>query len=303
LQKTLEDAPNTDITVDMLEEGLKRLDLQDKVLRTVLTNGLARAVSTPESNLSLKSLVSVLQKQRTKDLGEILTDTLIAVKDKKGERAVRDLTQESKIDILPLISSGKDGKELDELLRSKGLLVLKPLPNLKTEIQSTLAKRDEKASLQLIKDSVPDDANVSYLAPTVGAAFGSVVFPNKDTFNLDSVSVWSNLLIRVVSNDSVAQSQLLSSCHGAWNSGVKSKESIIALWDTLQSKKIVSTDGFMAWKDDAKDKTPGKVQALLKLNNWLEALKPKEPEVDPDQETDDTPEDSYLVNPNAAFFK
>jgi len=278
------------------------LDLQDKSLRLVLTNGLARSISASDDKLSLKSLVGILQKQRAKDCADLLTETLVAVKEKKGERTIRDLTFESKVDVIPIIAPGIDDKQLDDVLKSKGLFALKPLPNLSSTAQSLLAKQDEKGVLQFIKDSLGDDASVSYLTPHVGAAFGLAVFPNKESTKLENVNIWGDLLRRVVQSDNVAQAQLLSACHGAWNSGVKTKDSIVSLWTQLRSSKIVTTEGFLAWKENSKDKIPGKNQALLKLNDWFESLTPKEPEPDLDAEQEEVG-DSYLVNPNAAFFK
>ena len=45
---------------------------------------------------------------------------------------------------------------------------------------------------------------------------------------------------------------------------------------------------FVMWKEDLKDKTKGKMKALLKVSSWLNGILPKEEEAEEDSEEEVT---------------
>lgn len=54
----------------------------------------------------------------------------------------------------------------------------------------------------------------------------------------------------------------------------------VALFDSLYQLDIVEEAQFMAWKDDVKDETPGKQNAIIATNPWFLRLQSTEEEED-----------------------
>jgi len=105
--------------------------------RSGLAVVIARSLS--DQTLTLSGLVAAAKEHEQSSA--VLAAALAEYQSRKGERALRSLVDESKIDVVELIAPRLTGKQLDGFLSSKKLISLRPIPNLTAQVSKAF---DEK---------------------------------------------------------------------------------------------------------------------------------------------------------------
>jgi len=290
------------INVKTLQNGLAKLSLDDEAVRSTLVGLLSRSV---QSKLSLEDMVSTLESEAADHVSTVTTDVLAAVATAKGDRVVKSLAEESKIDVLPVIAPGKDGEDLAAFLESKKLLCLKPPPKIGGQVAEALAKGDSPDDvLSMVNKEVSAKIDVEFLIPVLMNHLLAAVFKDPKAANIGALEPLVGLLQRATMKDPLAETKILFATQGAWFAAKKPKGVIRDLFTRLHELGLVSVEAFDLWREDEVDKTKGKMQALIKVNAFVSAL-PREAEYDDEGDEDEgeeEEEDEFFQNPNADFF-
>jgi len=267
LEQAVED--NQTITADQLSESVARLKLD-----RAAEYGNVLAKSMIDGKVSLKDLVAKTP--------ALVLETLVALKNKKSDKFVLELVKaaqaaDAQLDVAALIGGERKGADLDSFLESRGLLILKPVPDLTAGIAADLsagAKAD--AVLATINASVdPKLAPGLGVTNAVAAHVFSQVYATAGKADLSVLPAWSSLLSRVAT-DADSQLRVLFEAQAAWFKAGAAKAVLKELFVALHAAKLVNALVFDAWRNDMVEKSKnGKSKALLQVHAWITDVQPK----------------------------
>jgi len=116
---------------------------------------------------------------------------------------------------------------------------------------------------------------VTYLAPIIFSQVFQQVFTEKLNPNYTHLTDAVPLLQRV-SDDEDTKTRLVFESQIAWfKLGASAKGVLKVLFEKLLELNLVRIENIIAWKDDVKEKPPGKPKALLQINSWITEIAPK----------------------------
>jgi hypothetical protein len=182
------------------------------------------------------------------------------------------------------------------------LMVLKPIPDLSSFFEE--GKSPEEI-LKYINEKTDKNVCISELTPICAKEGASQVFADKSNANVGVIDNFAELLVRVMCrpDDFDAQKSFLFAMQEAWFNAGKPKGLIKELFIKMYDNGVVAVEAFNMWKEDSKNKTKGKMPALLQTNSWIEEIQPIEHEGDEDEgDEGDEGGDDYLQNPNKEYF-
>jgi len=279
------------LSVDLLTESLGDLKLSAGNTRAQLVDGAARSLA--DGSLSLSSWLSVSQEKRgVEEAGELLVDVLQSFKEKKSDRELVELCKPESEQVMTLVKAAAGDKDLDAFLGEKELIVIKPVSDLTEDVRSSFASgKSADDVLAMVTASAGDKLIVSYLAPVVLEEALKGVFEEKKSPKLEVLSTFGPLLKRVLLNDHPAQGAALFQLQGTWFQNGSDKSIILPLFQKMEA--IIEPQGYVNWLENVKNKTPGRVPALLKVSSFVKEQQaklepePEEYEGDEGEEYDD----------------
>ena len=287
-------------SIEDLTTSLKRLDvstLDEEGLIVVLQK------TVQAKTVTMTDMLATL-KENTKTADEasnVLTKVFSTLSRANGEMYLRNLV--SDLDYLSTLSNNLDGEALSTYLETNDLYFLKPMDDLSKTIDLT---GTAAATLTFINGKVDEKLPVDYLTTMVVEEALTRVF--KDTKNIDMkvFSEFAPLIARCVQGEIALQTDIVFMVQQAWFKAGADKSTIKNIFKELYDLEIVTFPAFQSWRENTKNKAKGKLQCLLKVNNFLDEITPPEPreEYDEDEEYDEEEEeqeDDYLQNPNAEW--
>jgi hypothetical protein len=226
---------------------------------------------------------------------------------KRGEEYVSEkLNNFDEEKLINAIAGDKSGDELDALLKSNGLLFLKPVGNnLSKNVTSRLEKGDSPDSvLKYIASQVNPEVPVDFLLATITKTCMDKAVTAADSNAADIFNSFAPLIQRAVFKAPKSEKQVVFALQSAWFAAGADKKVIKGLAQALFESQAISYDGFDQWREDTTNKSKGKLPMLIKITSFLEENRPKEPDYEEDEEEGEDEEeiDDYLTNPNAEYF-
>merc|ERR1711957_666555 len=247
-------------------------------------------------------------RQAREDGDSMVVSILRTLKKKQGEVDFVKLIRASNVDVLAIIAPGLEDKELDDFLSSKKLMVLKPIPDLSSFFEEGTSPEE---ILKHINENTDKDVSISELTPSCAKAVASLVFADKSKPNAGVIDDFAELLTRVMCrpDDFDVQKAFLFVMQEAWFNAGKAKGLIKELFIKMYDNGFIAVEAFNMWKEDSKNKTKGKMPALLQTNGWIEEIQPIEHDDEGDEEQDEEDEgdeqiafDDYLANNPKEYF-
>jgi hypothetical protein len=180
----------------------------------------------------------------------------------------------------------------DAWLQERGLLCLRPSESVALLLGQALKDgKGHDALLALIREhSKNTAADRQLVAQTVAASvFARVAAEGSADASLAALQAELPLL-KAVAPSASTQQVLMFALQAALCSAKATKAVTLALFKALYDARVLTPQAVMAWKENTKDKTPGKQQALLaifKLTTQAEQELPKEPVQAPSDDEDD----------------
>ena len=294
LEAAVED--NQTITADQLADSLGRIKIESIKEQTAADFGNVLAKSLIDNKISLVALISKLTVGKAASSAasaasassaqapSLLLSTLVAFKGKKGDKALLELVNaaqkaEAGLDVSALLSGGLKGKDLDAFLDSRGLLILKPVPDLTADVTASLAAGDKPEKILESISAAVDPKLAPGLGVTNAVAshvFG-LVFAIAGKADLSALSAWTPLLSRVApSFDAEAQLRLLFEAQLAWFKAGATKALLKDTFVALFESKLVGPLVYDAWRNDLVEKSKnGKLKAMLQVQAWITDIQPK----------------------------
>ena len=288
LEKAVKDKEG--VTEKQLVDGLQAVDLDDGQRRVDVGGVVAR--SLVEGKLTLETAVKVV-----KD-GRVLTEALKAYKDKKSEEALLRLVRDSGVQVLPVIlpSPAASATEVEAFLTQQGLLVLKPIPDLTTDITALLSSSAPPAQVvDALNAGLAPSTPIPALTKLVtGHVFGLLFTPTA-TAPSKAMAEYIPLLTRVA-NDGHARVLTLYAAQAAWFKAGCVKGALKDVFVGLKAAGVVKGVDVVGWRDDLKEGkgVAGKPKALLQVSLWVKEVeeevkkeRPREEEEDDEDEEDE----------------
>lgn len=269
LEQAVED--NQTITADQLADSVSRLKLDGG---RAADYGNVLAKSLIDGKVSLADLVAKTP--------ALVLETLVALKNKKSDKFVLEAVKaaqaaDAKLDVAALIGGERKGADLDSFLESRGLLILKPVPDLTAGIAADLAAGAQPDAVLATINAAVDPKLAPGLGVTnaVAAHVFAQVYATAGKADLSVLPAWSSLLGRVAT-DGDAQLRLLFEAQAAWFKAGAAKAVLKELFVALHAAKLVAALVYDAWRNDMVEKSKnGKSKALLQVHAWITDVQPK----------------------------
>jgi len=200
------------------------------------------------------------------------------------------MVEHSKLNILNVIAKGLANDALQKVLTDSSLLCLLPVSDLDLHVTKSLneGKLSPDAVLEYINKNTEAKQNIASLGGVIGAKIGQLIFKDPATPDLEAISQYSKLLKRAVSQpkiDARGMTAVLYALQKAWADANMPKGTLKPVFEKLFQAKLITWEGFDAWREDRENKTPQKPKALVQVNSFLDSIKPKE--VEEEDEGDD----------------
>ena len=287
LERALED--KSPVTVDDLAEGLANLKLTADN-RSQFSEVVAKSLFL--NKLTLKEGVEVLEEKLPSDAPAAVIGILQFLKTKKGDAAVLDMVEHSKVNILDVIAKGLSRDALQKFLTDSSLLCLMPASDLDKYVTKSLTegKLAPDAILDYINKNSDSKQNISSLGGAIGARMGQLIFQDPAKPNFEVVTQYSKLLQRAVckpQNQTRGMTAVLYALQKSCGDAKFPKGALKSLFEKLYEAKLITWEGFDAWREDRETKTSNKTTALVQVTAFFDTIKPKEEEDEGDDEGDE----------------
>mmetsp|Transcript_14610 Transcript_14610/g.20733 ORF Transcript_14610/g.20733 Transcript_14610/m.20733 type:complete len:202 (+) Transcript_14610:926-1531(+) len=176
--------------------------------------------------------------------------------------------------------------------QKKNLHGLKPIGDLRGFVESTFTNGSADDVFKHISSSFDDKVIVSDVSDLVCAALSKQIFADPKNPDLSAIDSFAPLMKRVLCvpvEDTDGQKNSLFQLQGAWFDAGKAKGVIKQIFVKSKEAGFFTVDAFNAWKEDSKNKTKGKMPALLQVNSWIDEIQPivHEPDEGDDEEEDE----------------
>lgn len=288
LEKALDEEES--VTVKMLTKELAKLELTEET-REQLIETLTKSLCL--KTLTLADMIKTLQEKKSDDVAVVLLAVLKLFKSKKGDKVLKATVDKSEVDVLEIIASGKENEALTKWLTAEELLAIAPVPDLSKDIVKLLQGGKSQADVLAVinKEFTAKQSAVS-LAKAVVDHVLSKVFAEPKQPNFGAIEAHLQLLKRVLCEPKVDTDGLkntLKQAQAHWAKNGSTKGVILALFQALNKAELAPYDALQAWRED-REKTTGKMKALLQVNSWCDTLKPIVHEEDEGDESDDESE-------------
>ena len=266
------------------------------------------ARSVIEGKVTLEAVVRVVKDPR------VLVETLKAYKERKGEKELQTLVQDSGIAILPLIlPPSSSPADTDAFLARHGLLALKPIPDLTADISALLSSSSPPQQIiDALNAALPPSTPIPALTKLITAHVFTVLFSSPATPSStpsSSLPPFLPLLSRVA-NDAHARLLTLYAAQAAWFKAGGVKGALRDVMGALKQGGVVRGVDVVGWRDDlvVGKGVGGKPKALLQVSGWVKEVEEEvkrerpreeveedegEDEEDDDDEDEDEDEESY----------
>eukprot|EP00742_Colponemidia_sp_Colp-10_P003244 GILJ01003454.1.p1 GENE.GILJ01003454.1~~GILJ01003454.1.p1 ORF type:complete len:871 (-),score=163.96 GILJ01003454.1:2061-4673(-) len=289
------------ITSEQLHAGL------DSILEIVED----LVIDIPDVSHYLSELLGVLlvgkqlQLNQLKNLGplvengkaiEFILNTFEHIGTHEGVHDLRLLYETMKEDLVGYLpAADRNADRLRSLMEKQGISkMLSSSPSVSEYIQEALIeKQSADAILKWIEAHAGEDPERPAFARTVTRCvlrFVLDIAHGKERRESQSEELlivqYRDLLRRFVSPTVAHQLQCLFEIQNVCYEVGFPKGLIKRLFNLFYEHDIVLEDAIEEWKEDTRDKTPGKVEAVIQLNEWLNWLKEAEEEDDEDAEND-----------------
>jgi hypothetical protein len=292
LESALDDKKQT-ITVDDLTDGLENLKITADN-RSQFNDTIARSLFL--NTLTLKEAIEALEEKQGSDAPATIIGILQLLKTKKGEAAVLAMIEHSKLNILDVIAKDQSQEAQEKLLTESSLICLRPVSALDEHVTKLLTegKQAPDAILEYINKNTEAKQSVSSLGGALGARLGQLIFQDPAGPNLEVITQFAKLVRRAVTqpkNDPRGMTAILYALQKAWGDA-KMPKGLKSVFEKLFQAKLVTWEGFDAWREDRENKTPYKPKALVQVFSFLDSIKPKE--VEEEDEGDDEGDEPEL---------
>jgi len=277
------------VTLKILTQGMAKLELTTEN-RETLAETLAKSIFV--KSLTLADLVkAVTEKKSSEEAALVITEVLQFLKSKKNEKTLKTIVENSKLDLMPIIAAGLDGEALTDLLTSKDLLCLAPVPDLSKDLSKMLKDgKGDAEVLATINSNFDSKQSAASLAPALTEFVLGKVLKDPSTPDVSAIKDHADLLKRALCEpkpDLEAMKGSLLLATAKWAAAKQVKGVIKTIFQALHEHVGIAPEAFEAWRKDG-SKTPGKMKALLQCNSWVESILPK-----PEQEEDEGDEGDY----------
>lgn len=287
LERALDD--KSAVTLDDLTEGLANLKLTADN-RSQFSEVVAKSLFL--NKLTLKEGVEALEEKLPADAPAAVIGILQFLKTKKGDSAVLGMVEHSKINILDVIAKDLSRDALQKLLTDSSLLCLMPASDLDKHVSKSLSegKLSPDEILEYISKNTDAKQSIASLGGTIGARMGQLIFQDPAKPNLEVVAQYSKLLQRAVLQpkvDTRGMTAVIYALQKSCSDAKFPKGAFKSLFEKLHEAKLITWEGFDAWREDRESKTPAKTTALVQVTAFLDSIKPKEEEDEGDDEGDE----------------
>lgn len=295
--------------VKRLLSNLKSLEVDDPLVKTHLSEFVARAVS-PDI-LSLTDSLEVVHSHYPMFL--LILQQLSHLKGKEWLSSSIESHKINLMSILPEVDRNKE--QLCDILENRGLSFLMPLLRIESDLKTLLVKEETSSPatiLKWIKDNVdPSLVSTKGFVIMLFSCIFEVIVKKSDhslegssaeqdkkqaEVEKEAIKSFSKLLKAFVfdkpSLQLTALYALQTLCHQ-----LKFPKGMLLRWfNCLYDLEVIDDEVFLTWKEDINDDFPGKGQALFQVNTWLIWLEEEEAE-DSDEE-DQEHEDNNGIDHN-----
>lgn len=270
-------------------DALKTMNLSSQTAEIAAV--LARSISA--KTLHLSNFAQSITSLNTDDARNLFAATLSAIYERKGEAELLSFIDSSSVNALSILVPSNDAAEIDRVLAQHSLNVLKPVRDLSADVKTKLSSANSAEIVTFIDTELGSkSAAVSpVVAKMVATHVFDLVFANAKTPDYSVISTWSAALKRV-SNDVNTKLSVCFAAQAVWFKATAApKGAFKEIFIALEKAGIMQTEDFAAWRDDLKDKTPGKPKALLQVGAWIklaeEEAKKRMPKAAKQQESED----------------
>lgn len=290
----------TEITEDMILQGLATLQLSTLEAKAELTHALVRSLAS-EPPVSLKRIMHLLKTQRPSEQLEISTTVIAGFLETRGMEALEKVMSRdgiTKQDVFEALCANMTEAEATTTLTKHNLQFLQPPPrSLLAAMQTALTQGSLGLELVRLVDCTVGEAGTGAGCAqlVLTAALEAVFNASQAAPNVDRLDDYVPALERVTRGDQKAQTEVLFQVQDKWFQAGKAKHVGKALFVKLCDTGVVSACALQAWREDTEHKqVGGKAPLILQMGVWLNEMEQKLREQEESGCEDDENEEQVL---------